>query len=650
MSSTQQLLLGEGAGGAAPVYIEDVFSTWLYNGDSSTQTITNGIDLSTKGGLVWSKYRISSFIHNFFDTARGVQKTLCSNNTDAQATETQGLTAFNSDGYTIGPWSQINSSSGSFVSWTFREQPKFFDVVTYTGNGATNRTVAHNLGSTPGCIIVKRTDDAGDWWVYHRSLGATKYLTLNSSSSEATYGIWGNTNPTSTDFTVNFSETNGSGRTYVAYLFAHDAGGFGLTGSDNVISCGSYVGDGTTKLINVGYEPQLVLIKNVTNTGGGSAADWRIIDNMRGFTVFGNNSSVLKPNTSGAEANDNPISIDPSGFYTDNLRITGETYIYITIRRGPMKTPTSATTVFTPTLYSGTGAYNRIIDTTITPDMILNIVRSTAGPDKSVFDRLRGWPQRVLYTNLNYAEGTGALILANPTTMNSIRIAASGTNYLNYSPYTYVNYSFKRAPGFFDEVCYIGTGSGRTITHNLGVAPELMIIKSVGDTFNWPVYGPSYSPTNTAFLNLNGLPGASSPNPWNSTAPTASVFSVGTANVSNANGVTYVAYLFATLAGVSKVGSYTGTGGTQTINCGFTGGARFVMIKSTNNPTGTGDWYVWDSERGMVSGTDPSSALNNGNAEVNANSVYTVSTGFQIVSTVDGINSSGSTYIFLAIA
>jgi len=137
---------------------------------------------------------------------------------------------------------------------------------------------------------------------------------------------------------------------------------------------------------------------------------------------------------------------------------------------------------------------------------------------------------------------------------------------------------------------------------------------------------------------------------WNDTTPTASVFSIGTYNGVNGSGDTYVAYLFATCAGVSKVGSYAGTGATQTINCGFgAGGARFVLIKRTDS---TGGWYVWDSARGMISGTDPSLLLNSTAAEVNANSVYAISTGFQIVSTAAGINSSasGATYIFLAIA
>ena len=117
--------------------------------------------------------------------------------------------------------------------------------------------------------------------------------------------------------------------------------------------------------------------------------------------------------------------------------------------------------------------------------------------------------------------------------------------------------------------------------------------------------------------------------------------------VVNGSGSTYVAYLFATCTGVSKVGTYSGTGATQTISCGFTGGARFVLIKRTDT---TGDWYVWDTARGMTSGTDPYLLLNSTAAEVNANNVYTATGGFQIVGTGAGINASGGSYIFLAIA
>jgi len=137
---------------------------------------------------------------------------------------------------------------------------------------------------------------------------------------------------------------------------------------------------------------------------------------------------------------------------------------------------------------------------------------------------------------------------------------------------------------------------------------------------------------------------------WNSTYPTSTVFSIGTAGGSNANTYLYVAYLFATCAGVSKVGSYSGnTGVTVTVPCGFTGGVRFVLIKRTDS---TGDWYVWDSARGIVAGNDPYLLLNSTAAEVTGTDyVDTYSAGFEVTTTAPAaLNATGGTYIFLAIA
>jgi len=133
------------------------------------------------------------------------------------------------------------------------------------------------------------------------------------------------------------------------------------------------------------------------------------------------------------------------------------------------------------------------------------------------------------------------------------------------------------------------------------------------------------------------------------TLPVNSVGLTATGSGANASGGTYVAYLFATAAGVSKVGSYTGTGTTLQINCGFTGGARFVMIKRTDS---TGDWYVWDSARGIIAGNDPYLLFNSTAAEVtNTDYVDTYSLGFEISSTAPAaINANGGTFIFLAIA
>ena len=120
--------------------------------------------MSGNGGLVWMKRRSGATDHALYDTARGATFDLVSNSTAAQTTQATGLTSFGSTGFSIGALAKLNTSAATYASWTFREQPKFFDVVTYTGNGVSGRTISHNLGSAPGCIIVKCTSTAGEYW------------------------------------------------------------------------------------------------------------------------------------------------------------------------------------------------------------------------------------------------------------------------------------------------------------------------------------------------------------------------------------------------------------------------------------------------------------------------------------------------------
>jgi hypothetical protein len=209
-------------------------------------------------------------------------------------------------------------------------------------------------------------------------------------------------------------------------------------------------------------------------------------------------------------------------------------------------------------------------------------------------------------------------------------------------------WNFRRAPGFFDEVCYTGTGATNIQSHNLAAVPELIIVKRRNGTGNWSVYSATLGNASVIFLNAVSAATAS-PTSWNSTNPTATTFTLGTAPQTNQSSTTNVAYLFASCPGVSKVGSFTGTGATQVINCGFTGGARFVLIKATST---TGNWLVWDSARGIVAGNDPYLALNSTAAEVtNTDWVDTAATGFELSNAGGNLaNSSGVSYIFLAIA
>ena len=642
-------------------FIEDVFSTWLYTGTGTTQTINNGIDLAGKGGLVWNKSRSNAFQHSLTDTVRGAGNSLDSSDTAANDFTLTRVSAFLADGFTMGGNSRTNASGSTYASWTFREQPRFFDVVTWTGNGFLPRVIPHNLGSVPGCIIAKRTDLAGDWYVYHRRLNngvnPEQYvLSLNSTAATAGPGsIWGPTAPTATGFNVgsglNTLPASGITPTYVAYVFAHDAGGFGATGTDNVISCGSYTGDGGTgaTTVTLGYEPQWLLIKQAT----GGADNWAVFDNMRGIAVNNNasNDVVLMPNTSNSESTVGAIEPTATGFRTTlftNYNASGQTYIYVAIRRGPMRTPTTGTSVFSP--IASSAATGTALTTGFPVDaQIFNLRTGTTNKGQTV-DRLRGISSTTtesgaqLITNSTAAETTANI----PTRLwdnTSFQMPSS------YGGASMVFWNFRRAPGFFDVVCYTGDGTtNRSVSMNLSAAPEFAIIKRRNSTSDWIVGDNSLGANlltywTTLCLNTSaarGLPAV--------TVTLGSPFTAfGVPDTFNVNAATYVAYLFASCPGVSRVGSYTGTGATQTINCGFSSGARFILIKRTD---AAGDWYVWDSARGIVAANDPYLVLNSTAAEVtNTDWVDTAASGFELSNAAGNlVNTNGASYIFLAIA
>jgi len=623
------------------LYVDDVFSTWLYTGTGAAQTITNGIDLAGKGGLVWVKSRSAATDHKLTDTVRGATKALISDTTGAETTDSTGLTAFSSTGFSLGANSVYNTNAATYASWTFRKAAKFFDVVTYTGTGSA-RTIAHSLGVAPGMIIVKRTDTTGNWQVYSNGMTSAAYsMQLNLSAAQASAStVWNSTAPTSSVFSVGTDATvNASGGTYVAYLFAHD------TSSTGIIQCGSFTTDGSgNATVNLGWEPQYLLYKATTIAEG-----WGVLDSMRGFPV-GSNAAMLRLNTSAAEISAAFPSPSATGFYGSALTnlTNSTTYIYMAIRM-PNKPPTTGTQVFLPVQLSGSDAPGTKKVTGFPVDLQLYSYPAGGGTIwPGDVDRLRG-----VSTN-STEQGNYLLTFATDAEDSTYTVSNSwsntgfsAANALSYA--NFITWNFKRAPGFFDEVCYTGTGATTSQAHNLTVVPELMIVKVRSATQNWWVYVSSVGNTKYSILNSTAIPTTSS-TAWNNTTPTASVFSIGTSDAVNASSQTFVAYLFATLAGISKVGSYTGNGTGQAIACGFgSGGARFVLIKRTDS---TGDWYTFDSARGLTSGSSPYLLLNSSVAQVTGNNgVYASSGGFTLGATaITTTNIATATYIFLAVA
>ena len=314
----QQALASAGAVGGDAVSINELFNTTLYTGTGSASTITNGIDLAGEGGLVWIKERDSSESHNLFDTERGATKYLKSDTQDQEYTANSSLSAFNSDGFSHGGGGGSTNQSGKeYAAWTFRKAPGFFDVVTWTGNGVNGRQISHSLGSQPGMIFVKKTNSSANWFIYHRSLGATKILRLNLTNAEDTSTTyWNDTEPTSTEFTVGTaSNTNGNGDSFVAYIFGHD----------DLIQCGSYTGNGSTNSINVGFEAQFVIVKKTDGTG-----NWVIHDATRSAP------KELDANNDTSETDSYGFSFSSTGFtLTDgstDFNGNGEEYAYIAIK------------------------------------------------------------------------------------------------------------------------------------------------------------------------------------------------------------------------------------------------------------------------------------------------------------------------------
>jgi hypothetical protein len=309
---------------------------WTGNG-SSGRSITNSGAMQPD--LVWVKKRNAAFDHNLFDSVRGANKGLESSTTAVEFTSTDRLTAFNADGFTVGAGSAVNNNADTYVAWQWKEgATPGFDIVTYTGDGASSRTIAHALGVTPAMMIVKSRSFADNWIVWHRSLSSATqdYLLLNSTNAKATSSvIWGNTAPTSSVFGVGITGsvgyTNQNAGTYVNYLFSEVAG---------FSRFGSYTGNGSSDgpFVFCGFRPRFLLYKN-SSLGTES---WGIIDTARPDYNF-NGNWPLFPNSSSAEATAASVRFDllSNGFKVrgtngDN-NANGNTIIFAAFAENPFK-------------------------------------------------------------------------------------------------------------------------------------------------------------------------------------------------------------------------------------------------------------------------------------------------------------------------
>ena len=302
------------------------FQVKLYTGNGSTQSITLDGDEDMQPDFVWIKSIPDARDHQIYDSVRGATKVIGSDRTSAEATMSNGLTAFGSDGFSVGNDANVNDSSDSHVAWCWKETADAgFDIVSYTGNGSV-RTISHSLSVVPKFMMFKGRSVGNTWGVYYGDNTDAIFLDENSATSDSdTY--WNDTSPTTSVFTLSSNtKVNQDTKTYIGYLFSEVQG---------YSSIGTYIGNGAEpNFVYTGFTPRWVLRKALQ-----SGCNWTIFDSKR---ETNENDQRIKVNTNDAEAasSANAIDLVSNGFVCrgtdDDTNADGNTYIYMAFAESPL--------------------------------------------------------------------------------------------------------------------------------------------------------------------------------------------------------------------------------------------------------------------------------------------------------------------------
>ena len=325
------------------------FQAVTYTGNGSNgHAITFNGNSNLQPDWLWGKERSQGGNHNLFDTSRGLDKRLTSDQADGENTDSTTVTAMNTNGFTLGSSNNINENGVSTVAWCWKcnggttssnssgsitstvqaNTTAGFSIVTYTGNAVSGATVGHGLTVAPQVIFMKRRDGSRDWLVYHQatSVSATRGSFLNlTNASDGDNGYFNNTEPTSSVFSLgNNSKGNGSGDAHIAYCFAEKKG---------YSKFGTYTGNGQNggPFIYTGFAPAWVMVKRVD-----SGQNWPMWDNKRGFN---GNRQELYANLNNAEATDSAIDILSNAFKvrdsSSEWNADGGDYLYMAFAENP---------------------------------------------------------------------------------------------------------------------------------------------------------------------------------------------------------------------------------------------------------------------------------------------------------------------------
>ena len=678
------------------------FNAVTYTGDgNSTQSITG---LGFKPDFVWIKTRTNAWSHTLMDSTRGINSILGSDGTSAESTYSSSwrglygqLDSFDSDGFTVrkgtnAGGSNFNHSNTQYVAWCFKASGGTtstgsgtggitnittqvnnvlgFSIIKFTEGTGTNSTVNHGLSSTPDLVISKRisTNNQG-WFVHHKDLSGSQYLFLNTDAAAASSSsVWNGTAPDSTKITLGpwQTETDDYGaQNRIIYAFTS------VTGFSKI---GKYTAVSGDNFIETGFKPKFLMIKCISH----GSTHWEILDSARSPGLLSNGSAVrLRANDSSADGgfNNTPVSFLANGFKINkdvtansygDYDTTGRTFMYMAFADDPATTTPTLADSFGIKTYAGNNTSQSITGVGFKPDLTwIKSIDNTR--DHNLTDSVRGITHPIYIESA--AQLTNSTFLTSFDTDgfsigNQAAANQSGENFVAW------NWKARGLPSIntdgnstsivsvnsnagFSIVRYIGNQTaGHTIGHGLGAVPEMIILKSTNATKPWYVYHVGVDASNPAHYNLRWQATDARQNSateFNDTAPTSSVFTLGTASGPNGTGDTYIAYCFRSISGYSKFGSYTGNGGNNRSITGLGFKPDFVMIKATSISS---DWSIFDSTRGgnktLIAQSNAAEVTNDSNGYISSFD----SDGFttQVGSSDDvNVNNFNETYIYWAI-
>jgi hypothetical protein len=670
-----------------PTTQAELQNTVLYTGQGSNapQSI-NGYGFTPD--LVWIKSRVTSYGHALFDSIRGPNARLQSDTTGAETVSGTYLTSLDSDGFTLASDYGQNAPNEPYVAWGWDagdNQPSTgHSSITWTGSGNVGTREFSGFGFSPDLVWIKGRTYAGSHQLYDTVRGGLNKLWPNLTSAESstnTYGLlssFTNDGFIATQGSSDFQEINNSGSTFVAWGW--DAGdGDPVSNTDGSItstvkanpdkgfSIVTYTGTGANATVGhgLGVAPSFLIVRARDNGGATNWAVWHSSFSSTEYSLL--NSTAAKSSSGGAALWNSTvptstvfsIGTDTNTNYNTKLMVA---YCFSEV---------SGVSKFGS--YSGTGsAGNAITGLGFKPGFLM-VKRTNSTGNWFMLDSTRNpfnSADSSLAANSSSAEVSPNSSVAVDFDSDGFTIQSTG-NGINASSSTYIYMAFKgsysdyvsplNTDGTIDSrvkanpdkgfsiVSYEGTGANATVGHGLSSPLEMLIVKSRDNAFSWGTWHTGIAATEWLKLQDTAAK-ATLTTAWNSTAPTNSVFSLGSSGSTNNNNSNFIAYCFHSVAGYSKFDSYTGNGSTTgpVVTTGFR--PAFVMIKRSDS---TGNWTMLDNTRSVTDNAiDDYLWANLSNAEstnTTADIEFT-DTGFQIKNTTSDQNASGGTYIYMAFA